>query len=93
MDDKQLLKNLCTAHAPSGREHWIHPLIKEAFEPYCEIVEGKLNNLYAIKKGNKNEMKKSIMLMAHSDEIFLMITEIMPKGFLKFIGTGFDPKT
>ncbi|MCB2299834.1 M42 family metallopeptidase [Clostridium tagluense] len=93
MDEKQLLKNLCTAHAPSGREHWIHPQIKEAFEPFCEVTEGKLNNLYAIKKGNKNGERKSIMLMAHADEVFLMITEIMPKGFLKFIGSGIDPKT
>lgn len=93
MDEKQLLKNLCTAHAPSGREHWIHPLIKDAFQPHCEIKEGKLNNLYAIKKGNKNEPKKSIMLMAHSDEVFLMITEVMSNGFLKFIGNGIDPKT
>lgn len=93
MDEKQLLKNLCTAHAPSGREHWIHPLIKDAFEPYCEIREGKLNNLYAIKKGKQSGTNKSIMLMAHSDEVFLMITEIMPNGFLKFIGNGIDPKT
>lgn len=93
MDEKELLKNLCMAHAPSGREHWIHPLIKDAFQPYCEVKEGKLNNLYAIKKGSKGEAKKSIMLMAHSDEVFLMITEVMSNGFLKFIGNGIDPKT
>ena len=93
MDEKQLLKNLCTQHAPSGREHWIHPLIKEAFEPYCVVVEGKLNNLYAIKKTNKVETNKSIMLMAHSDEVFLMITEVLSNGFVKFIGNGIDPKT
>jgi len=92
MDEKQLLKTLCMAHAPSGREHWIHPLIKEAFQPYCEVKEGKLSNLYAIKKGSRDTTGKSIMLMAHSDEIFLMITEIMENGFLKFIGNGIDPK-
>ena len=32
------------------------------------------------------------MLMAHFDEIFLMIIEIMENGFLKFIGNGIDPK-
>lgn len=93
MDELQLLRTLCMAHAPSGREHWIHHLIKEAFEPYCEVKEGKLNNIYAIKKGNKDVARKSIMLMAHSDEVFLMITEIMANGFLKFIGNGIDPKT
>lgn len=91
MDEKQLLKTLCTAHAPSGREHWIYPLFKEAFEPICkEVREGNLNNAYACKKGRG---KGSIMLMAHADEIFLMINEISENGFLKFTANGFDPKT
>ena len=74
MNEKVLLEKLCTADAPSGRENWIFPLIKEAFEPYCdEIKHGNLNNIYAIKKGNE---KESIMIMAHADEVFLMVTEI-----------------
>lgn len=91
MDEKQLLKELCISSAPSGREHWIFPLIKDVFEPYCdEVVKGNLNNAYAIKKGNR---KDSIMLMAHADEVFLMVTEICENGFLKFDATGIDPKT
>ncbi|KYH31573.1 putative aminopeptidase YsdC [Clostridium tepidiprofundi DSM 19306] len=91
MNEKSLLKNLCMGHAPSGRENWIFPLIKEAFEPYCdEVRQGNLNNVYAIKKGNG---KESIMIMAHSDEVFLMVTEICKNGFIKFDATGIDPKT
>jgi endoglucanase len=91
MHEKELLKKLCTAHAPSGREHWIYPIIKEAFEPYCdEVRQANLSNTYAIKRGKE---KGSIMFMAHADEVFLMVTEICEKGFLKFIGTGIDPKT
>lgn len=91
MDEKQLLKDLCTAHGPSGREHWIYPIIKDAFTPYCDQVrQGNLNNVYATKKGNG---KNSIMLMAHADEVFLQIDKICENGFLKFTALGIDPKT
>lgn len=91
MEQKKLLKTLCTAHGPSGRENWIYPLIEEAFLPYCdEVRQGNLNNAYAMKKGKCNG---SIMLMAHADEVFLMVNEIGDNGFLKFISNGIDPKT
>ncbi|MFD3158671.1 M42 family metallopeptidase [Haloimpatiens sp. FM7330] len=90
MNEIQLLKTLCTSHAPSGRENWIHNKIEEAFEEYGEVKYGKLNNIYIHKTGKGN---KSIMLMGHADEVFLMITEICEKGFLKFQPKGIDPKT
>lgn len=90
MDDKAFLKRLCEAHAPSGREHWIYPIIQEAFAPYGEVALGKMNNIYVHKRGNG---KGSIMLMAHADEVFLMITEISERGFLKFKSNGIDAKT
>ncbi len=90
MKDVEFLKKLCTSHAPSGREHWLYPLFKEAFEPYGEVSMGKLNNMYAHKKGRGSG---SIMLMAHADEVFLMVTELAENGFLKFKGNGIDPKT
>lgn len=91
MHEKELLKNLCTAHGPSGREHWIYPIIKDAFEPLCnEVRQGNLNNVYGIKKGNG---KASIMLMAHADEIFMLVDKICDNGFLKFTTVGIDPKT
>lgn len=90
MKDIEFLKRLCTSHAPSGREHWIYPTIKEAFEPYGEVRLGKLNNTYVHKKGKGNS---SIMLMAHADEVFLMVTELGENGFLKFKCHGIDAKT
>lgn len=90
MKDIDFLRKLCTSHAPSGREHWIYPVVKEAFEPFGQVSLGKLNNIYAHKKGKG---KESIMLMAHADEVFLMITDISDNGFLKFKGNGIDAKT
>ncbi len=90
MDEKEVLKVLCESHAPSGRELWIHNTIKEIFKPYGEITEDKLNSVYIHRKGRKTS---SIMIMAHGDEVFLMITGIEDKGFLKFKGNGIDAKT
>lgn len=90
MKDIEFLKKLCTSHAPSGREHWIYPVIKEAFEPFGQVTLGKINNIYAHKKGKGQH---SIMLMAHADEVFLMVTEIGENGFVKFKGNGIDAKT
>ena len=90
MSEKQLLKSLCEAHAPSGREYLIYPIIKEAFEFFGEVSLGVTNNVYVHKKGKG---KGSVMLMAHTDEVFLMITSISDNGFLKFKGIGIDAKT
>lgn len=90
MKNIEFLKKLCTKAAPSGREHLIYPIFKEAFEPFGEVSIGKLNNMYAFKKGKG---KESIMLMAHADEVFLMVTEIGDNGFLSFKAYGIDIKT
>jgi tetrahedral aminopeptidase len=90
MKDIEFLKKLCTSHAPSGREHWIYPVVKEAFEPFGQVGLGKLNNIYVHKKVKG---KESIMLMAHADEVFLMVTDISDNGFLKFKSNGIDAKT
>jgi endoglucanase len=90
MEERELLKRLCTANGPSGREHWIYPVIKEAFESFGEVTLNRMSNVYVHKRGKG---KGSIMLMAHADEVFLMITEISENGFLKFKGCGIDVKT
>lgn len=89
MENIEFLKKLCIMAAPSGREHLLYPIFKEAFEPFGEISIGKLNNMYAFKKGIG---KESIMLMAHADEVFLMVTEIRENGFLSFKEHGIDVK-
>ena len=90
MDEKKLLKTLCESHGPSGKEYLIHPVIEDIFSPYGEISKDNLNNLYIKKKG---ESKGKIMIMAHCDEIFLMVTEILERGFLKVKSRGIDVKT
>lgn len=90
MDDFELLKTLCDAHGPSGNEYWVHPVIEKMFSSFGEASKDNFGNLTICKKGKG---KKKIMFMAHADEVFLLVTSIEKRGFLKFKPVGIDPKT
>lgn len=89
MECKEFLKTLCETHSPSGREEWIYHVIKDSFQNFGEVSIDNLNNIYVHKKGNN---KGKLMIMAHADEVFLMVTDFSGKGFLKFKSNGIDPK-
>lgn len=89
MNNKDLLKKLCLSDSPSGKEDSLYPIIEETFSKFGEISMGNLNNIYIHKKG---QGKGKIMLIAHADEVFLMVTELCKGGFLKFEAKGIDPK-
>lgn len=90
MRNLEFLKSLCEAHAPSGRENWLYPIIKDGFKEFGDISISQLNNIYVHKMGNS---QSKIMIMAHSDEVFLMVTYISKRGFIKFKTLGIDAKS
>lgn len=90
MEDKMLLKTLCEGYGPSGREHWLYDEIYNAFSRYGQVSIDNLNNIIIHKKGKG--MGK-IMLMAHLDEIFMVVTAIKENGYLEFKTNGIDVKT
>ncbi|URZ18303.1 M42 family metallopeptidase [Clostridium felsineum] len=89
MDTKLLLKELCLKDAPSGVEKELFDTVNREFSEFCDVEMDELNNIYASKKGKG--MGK-IALMAHGDEIFLMVSGFEKNGFLKFKAVGIDPK-
>lgn len=89
MDGIQLLKSLCINHSPSSREDMLYPLLKETFSQFGDIYIDHMNNMVIHKRGKG---KGRIMIMAHADEVFLIVTEICEGGFLKFKGVGVEPK-
>lgn len=89
MEEKILLKELCESHGPSGREHWLFDIIDKSFGKFGSVTRDNLNNVIIEKKGNG---KGKIMIMAHADEIFMVVTAIGENGFLEFTGRGIDPK-
>ena len=82
---KDMLKKLVEAPGVTGNENDVRNIMKKELEKSCDSVEiSKMGNLVA-KKGRG---KLKIMIVAHMDEIGLMIKHITEKGFLKFDPLG-----
>ncbi len=93
MATEDLLKELTEARGPSGFESEIRELAADRLAPLCdEVSTDVMGNLIAVKRGDGEEPRPSVMLAAHMDEIALMVTG-KEKGFLRVteIG-GFDAR-
>ncbi|PJI08147.1 MULTISPECIES: M42 family metallopeptidase [Clostridium] len=89
MNTKMFLKKLCLKDAPSGLENKLYDTVNEEFSKFADVKMDKSNNIYITKKGKGIGR---VALMAHADEVFLMVSEFLENGFLKFKGVGIDPK-
>jgi endoglucanase len=91
--DVNILKKLSESSGVSGFEEEIKEIIKKEISKYADkITEDNLGNLIALKKGSAKNRKK-IALVAHMDEIGLIVKRV-DKGFIEFskIG-GIDDRT
>jgi putative aminopeptidase FrvX len=91
----ELVKKLCNAYGPAGREDNIRKIIASEISGLCDSVEtDRLGNLIAyvpaVSKGSKtiSKRKPKIMFCAHMDEIGMIVTYIDKKGFLRFTNVG-----
>lgn len=87
------LKDLCELNGASGNEKAVREHIKKIIESKVDtIIEDPIGNLIAIKKCGKTDAKK-LLLMAHTDEVGLMVTSIESDGRLAVqpVG-GVDPR-
>jgi putative aminopeptidase FrvX len=88
MEYMTVLKELSELTGVSGREYGISSYIANIFREYCDKVEiDKFYNVSGYKKGSDMAGKK-IMIMAHHDEIGLLVKSIDEKGFIKFTNIG-----
>lgn len=94
METGSLLKKLSEASGVSGYEDEVRAIIGEEFERYAdEVRTDRLGSAIALKRGEADEPRQSIMLAAHMDEIGLIVTKI-EEGFLHFTSVGgFDVRT
>lgn len=82
---KNILYDLLRTSSPSGYEEQAIGLFTKFIAPYVDgIYTDIMGNCIAHKKGNG----KKILLMAHADEIGLIISHIDEKGFLYFKEIG-----
>jgi len=85
-----VLRELTEAFGVSSEEHEVRSIIKTLVAKYCDrIFEDDFGNLFVV-KGKKG---KRLMLLAHMDEIGVMIIGIEKSGLLRFrpVG-GIDPR-
>ncbi len=84
-DTKQILLELLQMKCPSGNEEQVTDLFTYSISPYVDEVTTDANgNKIAHKKGNG----KKVVLMAHADEVGLLISYIDNNGFLYFNEVG-----
>ena len=84
---KELIQKLVTAFGPTGFEDEVRSIIQAELGGLADEVNvGKLGSLIALKKGAGQG--KKIMLVAHMDEIGLMVTHIDNRGFARVMPLG-----
>jgi len=82
---KEILHQMLLTASPSGSEEQLTTLFAEQIRPFVDEVYTDVNgNCIAHKKGSGPK----VMLMAHADEIGLMISYIDDRGFLYFKEIG-----
>lgn len=95
METKEFLKQMVEETGVSGFECRVAGLISCVFGEVCDDVQRDvLGNVIAVRRGEGDGKRPSIMLAGHMDEIGLMVTKIDERGFLKFTQVGgIDPRT
>lgn len=81
------LKDLTLLSGVSGCEYEVRNYIKQKLEDMgCEYKVDKIGNVIAHNKGKQKS--KKIMMVAHMDEVGLMVSDIDEDGFIKFQTVG-----
>ncbi len=81
----QLIKRLCEAYGPTGREDGIRNIIRGEIRGLVDSIKvDTMGNLIARVPGKGSK----VMVCAHMDEIGLIVTFIDRHGFLRFAPVG-----
>ena len=91
MDILSFIRESTQRFGPVGYEQELAKWLKTQFEPYCDDVRiDAMSNVFAVKKPTVKSAGKAprILLVAHMDEIALMVTEILKDGSLRIRMVG-----
>lgn len=89
MEPTSILRNICSIISPSGYEQAISHTIKKYASDFVDsIAEDALGNIICCKYSKEPQTSKTIMFVAHMDEIGLMVTYIEESGFIRFTRIG-----
>ena len=85
--DLKHYETLLNLRGVSGAEKEVRDYLEKEYKKYnVEIIKDNLGGIFALKKGNKNDLK--IVVAAHMDEVGAMVSNITKEGFIKFIVIG-----
>lgn len=91
-ESKEFFKSLVESPSPSGYEQPAARALREYLEPFADQLETNvMGSVHAVLRGSDAERagrRVSVMLAGHIDEIGLMVSYIMPEGYLAFRSIG-----
>lgn len=89
-----VLKELCAIRGVSGDEGRVREYIREKIEPFAtSVTTDRMGNLIAFKKGT-GESGRHIALVAHMDEVGMIVRGINENGLITYDTVGsIDPRT
>ncbi len=89
MNIVETLKQLVDTPSPSGFERNVQNIISCYMAKYLDKVSEDIHgNLICVRESNNSICAKTIMLMAHIDEIGMMVTYVEPFGLVRFAKIG-----
>ena len=83
------LEQISLYHSPSGYEDFMRAYLKEHLSRVADKIEvDVLGNLIAYKYAKNRKTAKTFMLVAHMDEVGLMVSFIEENGYLRISKVG-----
>ncbi len=84
---QRLLEELSNAHGPSGSEGPVRVIVQRELAPIADELDSDgLGSVIA--RLGPSDRSPAVMVMAHMDEVGLMVRFVTPEGFVKFQGLG-----
>lgn len=91
-ESMKFFKSLVESPSPSGFEQPAASALREYLAPFADEVEtnvmGSVHGLLRGSDAERDGRRMSVMIAGHIDEIGLMVSYIMPEGFLAFRSIG-----
>ena len=83
------IKHVTSIYSPSGGEFSLRNLLKRKLEDFAdEIIEDVLGNLIVHKYAKRKDSEETLMLVAHMDEVAMMVSYIDENGYLRVSNVG-----
>lgn len=84
-----LFKEITSYHSPSGEEYRLRNYLKGKLRNYADKVEeDALGNLLLFKYAHYSKDAETVMLIAHMDEVAMMVTHIDERGLIGVTKVG-----